>query len=100
MIKTTVVTTRPNTNVPFFLPSAEYQEFFTLNYVDSGKATAPDITFSDDGLIKTVVIEWESDEVLNTLHSEPIHISDYSIPLREHNDQYGITIDTHKENID
>jgi hypothetical protein len=100
MIKTTVVTTRPNTNVQFFLPSTEYQEFFTLNYVESGKATTPDITFSDDGLIKTVVIEWESDEVLNDLRSEPIHASDYRLPAAEYNDDNGITIDIYKENIE
>ena len=63
-IKTTMIFTRPSTDIPWFEPSDIFKTYHMETYVNTGKRTLGEETESDDGLTKTWVAITPDDETL------------------------------------
>lgn len=53
MSKFIIVSTRPNTSIPFFEMPIEAQAHVQTTYIDTGKLTSVDVVLSDDQLTRT-----------------------------------------------
>ena len=63
-IKTTMIFTRPSTDIPWFEPSDIFKAYHMETYVNTGKRTLGEETESEDGLTKTWVAITPDDETL------------------------------------
>jgi len=63
-IKTTMIFTRPSTDIPWFEPSDIFKTYHMETYVNTGKRTLGEETESEDGLTKTWVAITPDDETL------------------------------------
>ena len=63
-IKTTMIFTRPSTDIPWFEPSDIFKTYHMETYVNTGKRTLGEETESEDGLTKSWVAITPDDETL------------------------------------
>lgn len=57
MIKKTVITTRPDTETPYYEFSLEFTAYRLANYIETGKMSYT-TEYSEDGLVKTNVFNF------------------------------------------
>jgi len=73
-ITTTVTYTRPSTSVSFYpsIRNSAVWNYITETYIDTGKIISTSATVSDDGLTKTLVTIFDSEQSRNQLVNDTI----------------------------
>jgi hypothetical protein len=80
---------RTDTNVPFFVPSIQQQEYIKTAFQDTGKIVARSTTVSADNLSETVMTEWADNIALAEFNIDPV-IEQYKRDRASHNAQNHI----------
>ncbi len=90
-MKFTRTYTRPSTDIPFHIDSRpqSVSDFYRTDYVEPGYLTE-EITYSDDGLIMTIVQNWvDNPELIMGWMNHPITV-EWFRQRDQYNDQNGI----------
>lgn len=98
MIKITRILTRPNTEIPFYKAEESFIEYFRNTYEDSGLVTLMGISMSEDGLTKTYINMYSSQEAHEMVANDATVI-EYASKAEEYNSENGITVNLLLEEI-
>ena len=99
MIKTTKISIRPNTNVPFFRHETSDNDYFIETYIETGMVTRAEITLSEDGLTEIIVNLYSSEEALTEVREDVIVIDGFVNKSHTYNAENGITSNVLVEEI-
>ena len=91
MLKITRTLTRPSTDIPFYEAEESFKEYMRQTYEETGLTTLLEVTLSEDGLSKTYVSIYPSQENHLTVICD-VNVNDYIDKAREYNLSNGITV--------
>lgn len=100
MIKVTRTSIRPNTDVPFYVADVAFIDYFRHTYEETGLVTAVETTLSEDGLTKSVVNIYVSEEVMIQVRNDQVVIDGYTNKSKKYNLDNGITVNALIEEIE
>lgn len=95
MYKITRVQSRPSTTVEFWdddhpLVSEEFKTYKQTTYVDTGKLINKTSELSDDGLLITIVGNWQNQEAFESYYNDPRFNNEFEIPAQQYMQENGI----------
>lgn len=66
------VFTRPNADIAFYQPTAEFRNHYKSAYKDTGKILSTTVTISQDQLKQVISTMWTDEETWNAYREDPI----------------------------
>lgn len=82
--------TRPNTEVAFYRPVAEFKTNMRVVYDETDKCVSRTVTRSTDGLKLIISTVWSSESDWNTYRADPVCVAHFAA-RNAHNTANGIT---------
>ena len=84
-----ITSVRPSTDVPFFIASQEFTDYYNENYIKTGKSIQSTDTLPDD-LTRIVVDNHTSQESLDAFRDDRVVMFTFLKPMLTHDAKNGI----------
>lgn len=100
MIKSTRIVVRPSTEIPFYKADESFTEYFKNTYQETGLVTLVGVSLSEDGLTKTYINVYASQEAHDMVGNDNFVIDNYTSKFKRYNSENGITVNVLLEEIE